>query len=257
MAGASPVTFNVSHHEIRYPVTLPSNTTVEQLKEYLRTGPLAEWSRNRLLRLIAGGRILTNDAATLAECHVDEGTVVHCITTDVLSHLERAAHRVRSESDTADGSTPGDQQRMIAGFGRLTVLGLDHEEISALRQLYLPDVRARFPPEMLPPLPGESEAERMLRAEDAWMRTQDPDMSEFALNLRPLVMMRARSGVHTGESGFFGDRSAQAGRTVEIGPLIPGAILLGIGLGSLMGAISLLFVSVHGVGVWLVWVVGH
>jgi hypothetical protein len=49
------------------------------------------------------------------------------------------------------------------GFDRLLDAGLDPSDVEALRQTYLPQVQQAFPPEVLPRLPGESEADRLFR----------------------------------------------------------------------------------------------
>ena len=246
--GVSLLNFFVNYREVRYPVVLSADATVGQLAEHLRTGPLAEHARNRLLRLIAGGRILTAEDATLASCNVTDGTVVHCIASEMPRSVRGGAPGA-STAGLGGGNGPDSVSiRMAAGsaggFDRLALLGLDETEISALRLLYGGQVRGQFPPTVLPALPGEPESARMTRAEDAWMRTQDPDASEFALNLRPLVMARARAGLQNpngddmfGPSGM--DGAAAGGRDASTSSA-PAALMCGMVLGLVVGPLALL-----------------
>lgn len=80
----------------------------------------------------------------------------------------------------------------MLGFDRLAALGLDADEIAVVRAQFLPDVTREMSP-ALPLLPGEAETDRLRRMEDAWMRAQGP-FSEFAMNLRPIVLARHGMG---------------------------------------------------------------
>lgn len=81
---------------------------------------------------------------------------------------------------------------MAVGFDRLAALGLDADEIAVVRAQFLPDV-TREMSDIIPLQPGESERDRLRRMEDMWMRAQGP-MSEFAMNLRPIILMRHDMG---------------------------------------------------------------
>lgn len=100
-----------------------------------------------------------------------------------------------------------DQQQFLAnltaaqstrGFDRLVVLGLSEEEITNLRQVYLPEVQATV---RTPLQPGEDEMGRLRRMEEIWMHRQD-ESSEFVTNLRPLLRRAAETlGYRVGADG--------------------------------------------------------
>ena len=169
--------------ETRVPVTVPYNAKVGEVKALLRRDTLAEQARGKMIRLIASGRILSDDTATLSS-YVTDGTVVHVLLTANSGSTGEMPPRV---ADVAGSTAP---PIPVAGFERLALLGLDAEEISNLRALYQPEVNRDFPATRFPLLPGEDERARMQRCEDMWMRAQHPVLSEFALNLRPLLQQR-------------------------------------------------------------------
>lgn len=126
-----------------------------------------------------------------------------------------------------------------------------------MRTLYLREVQQSFPPSALPLEPGESEGHRMLRAEEAWMAQQSPLTSEFAANLRPLVVAYHRAhGGQQGRGGLFGgprgdhdedDEEGGAsggGRRVNLlmtsaGEGTAGSAMMGFALGVLLGAAAM------------------
>lgn len=101
----------------------------------------------------------------------------------------------RAAGDIAVGDAAGAAAApavVVVGFDRLAALGLDADEIGVVRAQFLPDV-TREMSAAVPLLPGEAETDRLRRMEDAWMRAQGP-FSEFAMNLRPIVLARHGMG---------------------------------------------------------------
>ena len=89
--------------------------------------------------------------------------------------------------DDGDGDNGSPHRAPAAmGFDRLDAVGLDATSIAVLRLQFLPEVQREMGPE-IERAEGESEAHRLLRMEDAWMRAQGP-FSDFAMNVRPLVV---------------------------------------------------------------------
>lgn len=251
-AAGAAAGLTVIYHETRAVIDLPTSATVAALKDAVRRSPeLAGVVHGKAIRLIAMGRILSDDAAPLAAYRLAPGAVVHMVLTDAAPPAAAGAAVPRSAAATTaaiaaatgprghlgsvamapsapPATAPADDERAgtpraplpaaggehapgvvalpdgtllrppgsLRGFERLALLGLGADEISMMRGLYMREVEAAFPPAVLPPAPGEPEALRMLRAEDAWMATQHPLTSEFAVNLRPLVLahQRARGG---------------------------------------------------------------
>lgn len=104
----------------------------------------------------------------------------------------------------------------MLGFDRLAALGLDADEIGVVRAQFLPDVTREMSP-ALPLLPGEAETDRLRRMEEAWMRAQGP-FSEFAMNLRPIVLARHGMGGADGaddEAGMGAAAAADRARFFE------------------------------------------
>jgi hypothetical protein len=74
------------------------------------------------------------------------------------------------------------------GFDRLQAVGLDASQVEVLRSQFLPEVQ-RDMGSRVALGDGETEAHRLQRMEDAWMREQGP-FSDFAMNVRPLLLAR-------------------------------------------------------------------
>ena len=211
------------------PISLPSaSSTVLDLEQAVRASPgLSEACIGRTMRFIASGRLLSDAGATLSSYRVAPGATVHL----VLAEGERrggaggrAAAALAAAGIGGGGASGGGVPALAPpspplgaggeafaaapsrGFDRLSALGLDGEEISLMRLLYTRDVERDFPAAALPPLRGETEALRQLRAEEAWMAVQHPWSSEFAANLRPLVLAFQRRG---GGAGLGGQREGE------------------------------------------------
>jgi len=104
-------------------------------------------------RIIYSGRVLSNDSSTLFSLNIQPESTLHLVFA--------------SGPGGSGGNAPpeheihGDSPR---GFDRLLSLGLDSEGISVLRSLFLSDVLSQMGP-ILPRMPNESEAARVLRME--------------------------------------------------------------------------------------------
>jgi hypothetical protein len=191
---------------------------------------LGALTRGRRLRLIAGGRLLADDAAPLEAAGVRDGACGHCAVGGELppagasaggaaaAPAGSTASAAFSSSSTAAAASSAaaaaaEEAEPTAGFDRLRVIGLAADEVAVLRILFFPEVRPLL--SSLPGLPGESEAARILRAEELWMRSQ-PDDSEFALNLRPLLVAR-RSLWPQAAAGAGAGAGAAAGGQFGVG----------------------------------------
>lgn len=168
-------------------VHVPSSGTVSSLRAAITSSVEGASSPHRSLRLIFAGRVLREDDTPLIDLNMTHGCSVHVVMgPPTVAHAAAAA----VEEEAQDG-----QPRL--GFDRLRMVGLDDADVSVLRSTYLSAVVESMGPSM-PLQPGESEEARIRRMEDAWIRSQPVD-SEFALNLRPLLMQRFRE-MHGGQA---------------------------------------------------------
>jgi hypothetical protein len=109
-------------------------------------------------------------------------------------------------ADAADGRVTS------RGFDRLRMLGLDDEDVTVLRAMYLPEALERMAP-LLPRGVGEPHSAYVQRLEEAWMLQQGED-SEFIANLRPRLAAR---GITMGD-GARRMQHGGGGRGGEHGP---------------------------------------
>lgn len=238
MASADELQLTILAAENRHSVRVPSSTTIADLRRLLSEGCLREVSVGKTLRLIAAGRVLSDDRSTLRDSRVSNNAVIHVAMTErpgfsaaaassgnlLRTAAGSASTSVRSSavgvaapsaaststSNTAgsvavddvavDVAEPGSQASNRRGFDRLRSVGLNDEDISLLRLTYQASVIAEMGP-VTPLEPGETEASRLLRMEEAWMQRQDP-FSEFAINVRPLIL--SRLGFPQGAAGSNG-----------------------------------------------------
>lgn len=211
---------NIMAQERTFPFVISATATVRDLKnELVASGELQQTStsetgsaRTRVhvlpfnIRLIAAGRVLADDSAKLTDLGLVDGSFVHVALRDL--HRAASAQNVAAgaagrSSSGADVEQPIDGQagpgrpHPFGGFDRLRLIGLSEEEVSVLRAQFLPEVQRLMP--NYPLLPYETEARRLQRCEEIWMRQQGDD-SDFAMNLRPLMMAARANGLAGGSS---------------------------------------------------------
>ena len=213
--GSAPC-YSVIYQEQRVSIDLPPTSTVAALKEAIRHSALASVVAGKLMRLISMGRILNDDSKSLADFRVQPGAVIHLVLSELSRTASSAANNnvaatayiAAATGSAAASAPPVDPAVMPApylaprGFDRLALLGLGPDEISMMRGLYMREVEAAYPPESFPLQPGEAEGSRLRRAEDLWMAQQNPLTSEFAANLRPLVLAHQRQMRRAGGGAF-------------------------------------------------------
>jgi hypothetical protein len=212
------VGLNINASEARFPLIVPSSTSVRELRENLRARPeLAQQARGKVMRLIAAGRLLSDDTATLASLGLGDGTHIHVALTETAPPPDRAEGAGASASASATGASSSSSATgsatapALGGFDRLRLIGLGDDDIAVLRSQFLPDVQAQTLPS-LSRLQGETEAARLQRAEEVWMRSQ-PEDSDFAANIRPMIM--ARRSLWGAYFGGGGGAGAVPGRGVN------------------------------------------
>lgn len=205
-----------------------ARTTVGTLIRLLKTSELKQISENKRVRLIALGKLLSDENATLQSLGITNGTFIHVSLTDLPTatttssssssassslNNNAATNNTNSSSSSADSyrisinlttNTPNnltenENNNYLMGFDRLRLIGLETEAISILRSQFLNEVTSHTLPSVTR-LPDETEAHRLLRAEEIWMRSQ-PENSEFAANIRPVLLSRR------GLSNFYGSSS--------------------------------------------------
>jgi hypothetical protein len=199
-AGAASGTLHLTilHRDSRARVALPPSSSLLELYSaaLAALAPLpAAPPRAALLslRLLYGGRVLpAAPSQTLHDARIVDGAALHALFPGAGAGAERAATAAAAAAasdddggDAGGGLGAGGAAR-AQGFDRLSALGLDAAQVSMFRAQFLPDVLATAEAEA-PAGPGESEAARLLRLEDAWMRAQGPH-SDFAVNIRPLLL---------------------------------------------------------------------
>jgi hypothetical protein len=183
------------------PVILPSTSTVADIRRVLLSN--APQIRGRRIRLIAAGRLLNDDRATFSSLNFVDGIHIHVAISEA-TPLGAGPSNSNGNNSGASSSTPTappPEAVPTSGFDRLRLIGLAGEEVEVLRQMFFPEVRPLL--NSLPLLPNETEAARILRAEEIWMRSQ-PENSEFALNLRPILLTRRGSAGQFGNNGIIG-----------------------------------------------------
>lgn len=175
-------------------VRLPPSTTLRELYAAAVTALGAAGAPTTPgLRLLYGGRVLpAAGAQTLCDARLFDGVALHAlIPVEEVSGEAAASPSTAGATTVPSGSGDVAAQRVdvgvaVQGFDRLAALGLDAAQIGLFRNQFLPDVVADVGP-MMPREAGETEAHRVLRMEDAWMRMQGP-RTDFAHNIRPLLL---------------------------------------------------------------------
>ena len=159
------VTVVVKEGEKNHAVTVTLDQTLSELKDLLIRDHLGDHARGKRLRLISGGQVL-KDGDALTSCGLRDGSFVHCAvsampppsapsTVDVLvQDLEEGRERRR-------------------GFDRFLDLGLDDEDIGALRGQFYPQVLEYNAQQ--PEREGEDARERVYRIEEEWIERQGPN----------------------------------------------------------------------------------
>lgn len=202
--------------EQRLPLALSASATLIDL--YTAVEALCPPEvRNQRIRLLYGGRFLAREVrATLRGLGMADGAAVHCLVTDGHGMTSTSITRTREQegsitdfdtvsmypsslnisplytnqpSDGLSNNTQTTNRPM--GFDRLGALGLDSTQIALFRSQFLPDVQADLG-STIPLEEGETEAHRLLRMEDAWMRVQGSN-SDFAANIRPILITASAS----------------------------------------------------------------
>ena len=192
------------------PVILPSTSTVADIRRALLTN--LPQIRGRRIRLIAAGRLLNDDRATFSSLNLIDGIHIHVAISEATpqgagpsstnnNNITNSGGSSLSSSSSSSPMPSAPEPVPTSGFDRLRLIGLAGEEVEVLRQMFFPEVRPLL--NTLPLLPNETEAARILRAEEIWMRSQ-PENSEFALNLRPILLMRRGTNGQFGNGGLGG-----------------------------------------------------
>ncbi|KAF2735732.1 hypothetical protein EJ04DRAFT_183730 [Polyplosphaeria fusca] len=102
------ITFNVkSANDKKYVVTVPSSSTVADLKTKLSASEFADVAPGRQ-RLIYSGRVL-KDPDTLASVKIQDGHTVHLIKSAESNARQNPANQGTSSASTGTGSTPTPQ----------------------------------------------------------------------------------------------------------------------------------------------------
>ncbi len=205
-------------------VAVPSgDVTVAVFRRLVCTHPQLRdrFIAGRSCRLIHAGRLLGDGAVgttsenTLAQLGVRDGASIHVALTD-----RPADVAVTMPSAPGEGFQGGGSGAMasafprplpvLEGFDRLALLGLEADDIAALRAEYGPEVTEAY--STLPALPGETDAHRQLRIEDEWLRTR-PDDSEFNSNIRPVLEARRANALYGGAGDPWASQHGAAGLT--------------------------------------------
>uniref|UniRef100_M4C6L0 Ubiquitin-like domain-containing protein n=1 Tax=Hyaloperonospora arabidopsidis (strain Emoy2) TaxID=559515 RepID=M4C6L0_HYAAE len=154
-------------------VEIALSATVADLKELVKEKAHAE---DKFLRLIHQGKMLSDDAVTLASSKIKNEDFVHCAMSSTPS--KAAVQQMNaSDSDAEDREDPSTRR----GFDRLRDR-LSREEIQALRLYFYPQLSVYI--SQAERVDGEGSEDRIFRLEDEWMASQGPQ-SEFALNVVP------------------------------------------------------------------------
>lgn len=221
---SSTLNLTILVKEKKAPLSIDAQSTVAQLISSIDT-LFPEWRWQRL-RLFHAGRVLVTEGVqlkkTLQELGLRNESAVHVHVSEQLREntpegvgrplpptavpadasaaapLQSSQAAAGAAADNSGASSPSSSEQLPPrmGFDRLRILGLDDDQITLLRAEFLPSVREEMMPRM-PLEPGETEAHRLLRMEDAWMRAQGP-WSAFSANIRPAMMARASSALSIG-----------------------------------------------------------
>lgn len=140
-ADEKPITFNVkSSSDAKYALTLPSSTTVLELKTKLSGSDFADLPADRQ-RLIYSGRVL-KDPDTLASYKIQDGHTVHLVKSAVSNQRQNPANAAASTSNPGGGTATGAgtgaagvPSNLAAGTGNNPLAGLTGARYAGLAQL--------------------------------------------------------------------------------------------------------------------------
>jgi len=198
-----------------FSLSVPADFTVHQLRHALATsGPLSRSPGVSSCRLIYSGRLLAEPALRLSALGLEDGSVLHVVLGSSASSAPApgGAGAPAAPPSFAALLPPAPPASDAQGFDRLTLVGLQEDDIAVIRALFLPEVLRDVGP-LLPRGGGETEAARVLRMEDFWMGAQGDD-SDFAANLAPML-----AGAGGGAGGMAGLRAALG--LPAVGPAAP------------------------------------
>mmetsp|Transcript_19364 Transcript_19364/g.28643 ORF Transcript_19364/g.28643 Transcript_19364/m.28643 type:complete len:309 (+) Transcript_19364:75-1001(+) len=206
--------------------------SIRELKEKITEEISAQ---GKFLRLIASGKMLSPDTETIKSLNLKDQSFVHCVLSSTMpSSISPEPTPPEPEEESDD---PGTRR----GFDRLRNDGMTRAEVVTLRAYFSEQVRNFEPPEPenlteeeMNQRINESEWDRQMRAEEAWMTAQSMT-SEFALN----TAMRAQIGAN--RRNGFGLTQVWEPEDELDGPRIGSSrdFVLGFIMGGLLGFIML------------------
>ena len=138
-ADEKPITFSIkSSSNAKYTLTLPSSTTVLELKGQLSGSEHANIPAERQ-RLIYSGRVL-KDPDTLASYKIQDGHTIHMVPSAVSNQRQNPANVGAPPSNTAGVSSNGTAAtgvptNLAAGTGNNPLAGLTGARYAGLAQL--------------------------------------------------------------------------------------------------------------------------
>ena len=138
-ADEKPITFSIkSSSNAKYTLTLPSSTTVLDLKSKL-SGPEHANIPAERQRLIYSGRVL-KDPDTLASYKIQDGHTIHMVPSAVSNQRQNPANVGATSSSTAGVSggaaaATGVPTNLAAGTGNNPLAGLTGARYAGLAQL--------------------------------------------------------------------------------------------------------------------------
>jgi uncharacterized ubiquitin-like protein YukD len=132
----APITFSVkASNDAKFTLTLPTSTTVSELKNRLSTSEYADTPAERQ-RLIYSGRVL-KDNDTLATYKIKDGHTIHLVKSAASN--QRQAPTAQSASatpgDNANQAIPGVPTNIAAGTGNNPLAGLTGARYAGFAQL--------------------------------------------------------------------------------------------------------------------------
>ena len=126
----APVTFSVkSSNDAKYTLTLPTTTTVSDLKNKLATSEYADIPPDRQ-RLIYSGRVL-KDPDTLGSYKIKEGHTIHLVKGAASNQRQSPANQGTSTSPAPSGVPTN----IAAGTGNNPLAGLTGARYAGFAQL--------------------------------------------------------------------------------------------------------------------------
>jgi ubiquilin len=130
------ITFNVkASNDAKFTLTLPTSTTVSDLKNKLSSSEYADTPVERQ-RLIYSGRVL-KDHETLATYKIKDGHTIHLVKSAASNQRQDAASQGSSTTAgaTANPSVPGVPTNIAAGTGNNPLAGLTGARYAGFAQL--------------------------------------------------------------------------------------------------------------------------